>query len=92
LALLARLTAEVVPAPPRNRPLRTALKVLAVLCAVTSTEPPEPTVIGTWTQAPLLKDVRPTVRGPVPSSTVTFSARRRTYITKRLQPISAQRF
>jgi hypothetical protein len=36
--------------------LRTALKVPAVLCAVISTEPPEPTVIGTWTQAPLLKD------------------------------------
>src|SRR4051794_36434060 len=67
------------PAPPRNRAWRIALYWPPVLSTLITTVPPAPTVIGTWTQAPLLKPVMPIVRGPVPSSTVTLAVRPRAF-------------
>ena len=64
-----------VPAPPRNRPLRTALAP-ATRSTVTRTEPPAPTLTGKCIQAPALKSVViATVLVVVPSLTVTFSRR-----------------
>ena len=64
-----------VPAPPRNRPLRTALAP-ATLSTVTTTEPPAATVTGTCIQAPALKLllIAIVLVGP-PLVMVTFSRR-----------------
>src|SRR5712691_7716479 len=60
-------------APPRNRPETTALRP-PVRATVTDKVPPAATLMGALTHAPWVKSVLMTaVRGPEPSSTVTFS-------------------